>query len=214
MKLHAFTISFILLLLTPFTFTQTTPIAPPATAEMRATTLYQRIVQQGGPNEVGVYNSNQFVSLIKPTTVTCPAGPGANPVPSTCLVTVTVIAEMDNSDPRSAGTYGAFRINTRNDPFITNVNKKLTSFNHVWKSDSIGATSGYSQTSTRSFTFLLSVSSNGSPHTFWVELGCLNSSGGNACYQGTYGDDPFSPMATPKGGPAISVITDVFKPAM
>jgi hypothetical protein len=182
---------------------------------MTATTLYQRIAQQAGPGEVGVYNSNSFVPLVSPTTFTCPANLGANPRPSTCLVTVTVIAEMDNSDARSAGTYGAFRINTLKDQSITNVNKGLTSFNHVWMSDSSGSTSGYNQTSTRSFTFLLSVSSAGS-HTIQVELGCLNPAGGNICYQGTYGDDPFDKEANPvaKGGPAISVITDVFKPAL
>src|ERR1022692_748580 len=144
MKLHAFTLTFILFLLTSFTFAQYAPPAPPppsGSAEMKATALYQRVAQQAGPAEVGVYNSNSFVPLVSPTTFTCPANPGANPPPSTCLVTVTVIAEMDNSDPRSAGTYGAFRINTLNDQFITNVNKGLTSFNHVWKSDSSGSTS-------------------------------------------------------------------------
>jgi len=212
MRLHAITLALLLFLLTPFAFSQTAPVGD--SVDMRAATLIQRIVQQGGPTEVGVFNSAQFVPLVKPTTVTCPPGPGANPLPSTCLVTVTVTAEMDNSDPRSAGTYGAFRINTMNDTSIANVNKSLTSFNHVWKSETPAG--GMAASVTRSFTFLLSVSSDAKPHTFHVELGCLNASGGNTCYQGTYGDDPFNKRATPgaSGGPTISVVTDVFKPLL
>jgi hypothetical protein len=209
MKLRGFTLAFMLFLLAPFGFAQYVPPVPPPiipSVEMRATTLYQRIAQQAGPGEVGVYKSDSFASLVEPTTFTCPAGLGGNPVPSQCLVTVTVVAEMDNSDPRSAGTYGVFRIDTLNDRFIGNINKGLTSFDHVWKSSSTN------DTTTRSFTFLLSVRSG--THTFQVELGCLNATGDDTCYQGTFGDDPFDKRADPvaKGGPAISVITDVFKP--
>ena len=216
MKLRGFTLALMLFLLASFAFAQSVPPFPPPSvpsAQMQATALYQRIAQQAGPGEVGVYNSNSFASLVSPTTFTCPAGQGANPAALHCLVTVTVVAEMDNSDPRSAGTYGVFRINTLNDRFIANVNKGLTSLDHVWKSDSSASTSASSATTTRSFTFLLSVRSG--THTFQVELGCLNAAGYNTCYQGTFGDDPFDTTANPvaKGGPAISVITDVFKPA-
>jgi hypothetical protein len=217
MKLRGFTLALMFFLLASFALAQyATPVPQPpvASAEMHATTLHQRIAQQGGPSEVGVYSSNSFVSLVSPTTFTCPASSGANPVPSNCLVTVTVVAEMDNSDPRSAGTYGVFRIDTLNDPSITNVNKGLTSFDHVWRSDSNASNSSSNETTTRSFTFLLSVRSG--THTFLVELGCLNATGGDTCYQGTFGDDPFDKTGNPvaKGGPAISVITDVFKPAL
>jgi hypothetical protein len=217
MKLRGFTLAFMLFLLASFSFAQYVPppVPPPpvASAGMQATALYQRIAQQAAPGEVGVYNSNSFASLVSPTTFTCPAGLGGSSVPSHCLVTVTVVAEMDNSDPRSAGTYGLFRIDTLNDRFIANLNKGLTSFDHVWKSDSSASTSGSNATTTRSFTFLLSVRSG--THTFQVELGCLNATGDNTCYQGTFGDDPFDKTANPvaKGGPAISVVTDVFKPA-
>ena len=178
MKLRGFTLALMFFLLASFALAQyATPVPQPpvASAEMHATTLHQRIAQQGGPSEVGVYSSNSFVSLVSPTmSYFHPAAlPGANPVPSNCLVTVTVVAEMDNSDPRSAGTYGVFRIDTLNDPSITNVNKGLTSFDHVWRSDSNASNSSSNETTTRSFTFLLSVRS-GITHTFLVELGCLN----------------------------------------
>jgi hypothetical protein len=90
MKLRRFTLAFMLFLLVSFAFAQyVPPVLPPpvASAEMQATALYQRIAQQAGPGEVGVYNSNSFVSLVSPTTFTCPGGPGANPVASHCLVT-------------------------------------------------------------------------------------------------------------------------------
>lgn len=220
MKLRGFTLAFMFVLLASFAFgqypTPVPPVPPPSvpSAQMQATALYQRIAQQAGPGEVGVYSSNSFVSLVSPTTFTCPASREANPVASKCLVTVTVVAEMDNSDPRSIGTYGAFRIDTLHDTFIANVNKGLTSFDHVWKSGSSASASGSDETTTRSFTFLLSVRSG--THTFQVELGCFNATGDDTCYQGTFGVDPFDKTANPvaKGGPAISVITDVFKPTL
>ena len=114
MKLRGFTLAFMFVLLASFAFgqypTPVPPVPPPSvpSAQMQATALYQRIAQQAGPGEVGVYSSNSFVSLVSPTTFTCPASREANPVASKCLVTVTVVAEMDNSDPRSTRNLRSF----------------------------------------------------------------------------------------------------------